>query len=666
MSNEIATYQMIKTKTTCGSDSNEAPTKTEIKAISQYLVIANDASYSNNELVKIDDISAMKEETRYTFSVTPTTMSFGAAGGNQSFTVTSSKQTYLNNVAQGNTTPVGHTNSIIGSGFSLSGDSVRAASNSSTGSRSGTVTVKQNETNSTKTISLTQSGDSISSYGDWVVKVSANPTTLPASGGTSTVTASASRTVHWASGDTTTETATPTLSISGTGFTLNGTTVTAANNPSESSRSCTVTATYSGKSASCTITQAGKAHVTNWVFQFQNGRTTETMSASYDGSSTTFGVVSTKDGAQCAFSASSSDSSWLTATVSGTTGVTVKATANTSESQRSGTITLTQEGSGKTITISVTQAGKPHVAVYVFTWTGSSTQQINHTAAKESSSTTYTVTSTKDGSPHGFSASSNVNWITTSVSVNTTVKLTISANPNTTMREGTITLTQNNSNKKLTIKVTQQPKEVETSYTFTFGGGATTKTLNFANTESTQDITIISTTQPTGVEVPFTIGSTPEWVTITDDDRGTHVKVTKNTTTSSRSGNCVFTQTASRKTITLNLTQAAGEAQPQTITFKVRFHNNHTSQLGNPSATFNPIDGASNITIGYSGTILQGGTSEYRYVTLPKSKFPLNFVSASGILDAGFTAVHITNVSCSPNRIEVPAGSEASAEVTIN
>lgn len=494
MSNEIATYQMIKTKTTYGSDSNEAPTKTEIKAISSYLVIANDASYSNNELVKIDDISAMKEETRYTFNVTPTTMSFGAAGGTQSFTVTSSKQTYLNNVAQGTATTVSHTNSITGSGFGLSGDSVSATSNSSTGSRSGTVTVKQNETNSTKTISLTQSGDTISSYGDWVVTVSANPTTLSASGGTSTVTASASRTVHWASGDTTTETATPSLSISGAGFTLSGKTVTAGSNPSEASRSCTVTATHGGKYATCTINQSGKAHVTNWVFQFRNGRTTETMSASYDGSSSTFGVVSTKDGSTIPFtSAITSGTGWLTATVSGNNSVKVQATANTSEGTRTGKITLTQTETSKTIVINVTQAGKPHVAVYVFTWTGGSTQQITCNAAKGDSNTTYTVTSTKDGSPHGFSASSNVNWITTSVSVNTTVKLTISANPNTTMREGTITLTQNDSNKTLTIKVTQQPKEAIV-FTYTLN--------NILQHTWTWDVPTSSTTKTVTIQAP--------------------------------------------------------------------------------------------------------------------------------------------------------------------
>ena len=104
-------------------------------------------------------------------------------------------------------------------------------------------------------------------YGSWVVSVSANRYTTssspcPAGGGTATITRSASRTrtQKYTSGDTSplsNETATPTLSISGTGFSLSGTTVTAANRSTTEGalRSGVVTATHSGVSKNVTIYQ---------------------------------------------------------------------------------------------------------------------------------------------------------------------------------------------------------------------------------------------------------------------------------------------------------------------------------------------------------------------------------------------------------------------------
>lgn len=106
------------------------------------------------------------------------------------------------------------------------------------------------------------------SYGSWVISVSANRYTssasaCPASGGTATITRSASRTrtQNYTSGATSAlsaETATPTLSISGAGFTLSGTTVTIASRGTTigAARTATVTATHSGVSKSITLYQA--------------------------------------------------------------------------------------------------------------------------------------------------------------------------------------------------------------------------------------------------------------------------------------------------------------------------------------------------------------------------------------------------------------------------
>lgn len=113
------------------------------------------------------------------------------------------------------------------------------------------------------TMYIYQAANSIDSYnyGSWNIAISANPTSLPATGGTSTITSSCTRskTPVYTSGSTgtaTTESATPTLAISGTGFTLSGTTVTASKN-NVAARTATVTASYSGAtSKSVTITQS--------------------------------------------------------------------------------------------------------------------------------------------------------------------------------------------------------------------------------------------------------------------------------------------------------------------------------------------------------------------------------------------------------------------------
>ena len=100
-------------------------------------------------------------------------------------------------------------------------------------------------------------------YGSWNISISANPTSLPATGGTSTITSSCTRskTPVYTSGSTgtaTTESATPTLALTTNpgGFTLNGNKLTAANNPI-GAKTATVTASYSdATSKSVSVTQA--------------------------------------------------------------------------------------------------------------------------------------------------------------------------------------------------------------------------------------------------------------------------------------------------------------------------------------------------------------------------------------------------------------------------
>lgn len=160
--------------------------------------------------------------------------------------------------------------------------------------KSQAVTWSANGKSASGTMYIYQAANSIDSYnyGSWNIAVSANPTTIAASGGTSTITSSCTRskTPIYTSGSTgtaTTESATPTLAISGAGFTLSGTTVTASKN-NVAARTAIVTASYSGAtSKSVTITQSAGPDGIGYMqiqgngvdhYIFQVGRTPNTRS----------------------------------------------------------------------------------------------------------------------------------------------------------------------------------------------------------------------------------------------------------------------------------------------------------------------------------------------------------------------------------------------------
>lgn len=129
-------------------------------------------------------------------------------------------------------------------------------------------------------------------YGSWNIGITANPTTIAASGGTSTINARCTRLkaplyTSGSMGAITIEVATPTLAISGTGFTLSGTTVTASKN-NAAARTATVTASCSGTTPqSVTITQSAGPDGIGYMqiqgngvdhYIFQVGRTPNTRS----------------------------------------------------------------------------------------------------------------------------------------------------------------------------------------------------------------------------------------------------------------------------------------------------------------------------------------------------------------------------------------------------
>jgi hypothetical protein len=162
--------------------------------------------------------------------------------------------------------------------------------------KSQVVTWSANGKSASGTMYIYQEANKIESYnyGSWNIGITANPTTIAASGGTSTITASCTRTktpvyTSGSTGTATSESATPTLALTTNpgGFTLSGNKLTAANNPI-GAKTATVTASYSGAtSKSVSVTQAAGPDGIGYMqiegngvdhYIFQVGRTPNTRS----------------------------------------------------------------------------------------------------------------------------------------------------------------------------------------------------------------------------------------------------------------------------------------------------------------------------------------------------------------------------------------------------
>lgn len=561
MSNEIATYSMILSKLSLGKSGTECPTKTQILAINSLIVIDNASTYGANECVKIDDIRKKAETWNYYLTVSPTSMSFGAGGGSKSFTVSSYKRKVLDGVEQSGDTSVSlKSTTISGTGFSLSGTTVSASANEITSNRTGTVTITQNESNKTVTISLSQDGDDVSSYGEWTISVSASPTSVSSSGGTSTITASAKRTVYWASGNVTEETGNPVLStnLGSLSSSSSPSTLTLGENTSTSSRTATINATYSGKSATCTVTQSGATPSTTYTFSINpykvnvgssGGSGSVTISSYKTVGSSTYDVDYSID--------SSTLPSWASFNKSTST-FTIQST--TSTTGRTAKVYFDQDESGKRDYAELTQTGyTPPADNYVFTWDdGSTSSKSESFQATDAVSAAITLVSTKNGSNHPWSVSSKPSWITTST---TSSKVTISASDNSgSARSGKVVLTQSGSGNTLTVNVSQGAKPAENVYVFII----TPNTYDASYSNTTFIPRTVSTKNGSNIGYSLTSGGT-DWVVVSTTGKIT-VEILKNTTSSTRSTTLVFTQNESGKTQSIEITQSG---RTPTYTFNV-------------------------------------------------------------------------------------------------
>lgn len=230
--------------------------------------------------------------------------------------------------------------------------------------------VKQSCTSSPYTFNVTKARTlevrfkaDVITYGDWVVSVSASPTTIAATGGASSITSSAVRDVFTNGTKTGIDTANPSLSISGTGFSLSGTTLSAVENTG-SLRSCIITATHGGVSKTCTVTQ--NAGVITYEYSFSVSPTF--LSFSSKGESKSFTITSTRVKVVNGTNTGISENVGYTSSVSGAdaggfsvSGTSVIASENPTTDFRDATVTLTQTNSGKTVKITLEQERKINI-----------------------------------------------------------------------------------------------------------------------------------------------------------------------------------------------------------------------------------------------------------------------------------------------------------------
>lgn len=211
----------------------------------------------------------------WTVSISASTQTIAASGGSSTITTNASRsRTWTwNGVGTTHTDTETATPTLSGSagGFTLSGKTVTASNNTTTNSRSITITATSNSVS--KSITITQSAGAkvYGNWSAWTVNISADKTSIGATGGTATISTSASRTRSYTwngvagSGGTETGNGSPTLSkISGDGSWVNPK-VTYGNNTSTSGKSTVIRATIDSTTKDITINQsAGAKQYSAW------------------------------------------------------------------------------------------------------------------------------------------------------------------------------------------------------------------------------------------------------------------------------------------------------------------------------------------------------------------------------------------------------------------
>lgn len=451
-----------------------------------------------------------------------------------------------------------------------------------------TLTVTLNGKSGSASIDVYQAENRITNVtqGAWVVSISANPSTFTEQGGTSQISASAraSRTNHWSSGATNAAsdaTGTPTLSIptAVTGFSLSGTTLTVAENKTANQRSVVVRATMDTVYKEVTVTQS--AYLVEWRYTL----TTSTPTLNFDALGTTkSGTISSyrekyingslvegsHEGVNIQVKSTSAEIQSATAAVA----ITLK--ENTTTQARTGTVVYEQVGSGKTVTITCSQAAGT-VAIreeLVIKESFPTAPNIGGTVKALVRSGYWDVVNGKDTTWHddtptvktkpSFVSSTSVTY---ELGVGYRISATMPENTSESQLSGSLNLEYGS--KTLSLGVKQAGASVAWSYELKVNNG--TQDLNQqvpAKPSGTYSFTISSkrykivngsvTSQSEDTTWTTSIPGSPSWIHVEEQSNTLIVTVDENTTTSQRSADIVIFQTGSSDTsITLTVEQQA-------------------------------------------------------------------------------------------------------------
>ena len=538
---EIATYTMIKTKTSYGSTGTECPPKKIIKTISSYISIANESSYGDNEAVKLEDISA----SAYTFTVANNSKSIGAAGGNTSAVDFTSYK-----IVNGTQTNVSYSLTSTLPSWLTWNSSTRTfnAANNLGSARIFTATFTQAESGKTVTASVTQAAVS-QTYTFTVDGGTSSSGVITKDGGESAAFNFVSTVTTNGTTTNVAYTLTSTLPSWLTWNSVNRRFTATANTGVERTATATFNQTNSGKAVTITIVQ-GEGEI---VYVFTANPTALTVD-SPAGNTNSISIVSTKTPpggsvTNVSYSiASGTLPGWLTWNAGA---MNFSVTTNTSSSSRTAEVQFVQSESGKTITITVTQAGTTYVD-WNFNIAGKTV--VNDTIGSDGGTLTYYVTSTKDGVDHGFRLTTSSGFMTPTYtgtgSQNITV--TVSANTSSTSRTDWIEYRQYDSESTIRINITQSGKAAD-AYVFTVDGStSTTKTVSASGGNVT--VSVVSTKNGATQDWSITNIST-DWLTAIKENSNVKLTASSNYTSTSRTGIITLTQAGSSKTATITVNQ---------------------------------------------------------------------------------------------------------------
>lgn len=321
-----------------------------------------------------NEVKFMPKELAYKFIATPASMNYAALDGTKNtFTVTSEKSDAINGVIlPGTTISQPYSLSSKPDWVLISGNEITVTENRTTSSRAGAVVFLQNESNLTSTITISQAAGTITenyifTFSDGSASKSWSSVSATGSSNSYAITSLKETYVNGV------KDATEDISYSGSSnvgwITVSGNGLSVSENRTTSPRSGTVTFTQSssGKQITVVVGQAAGTVTETYTFTFSDGSTSKSWpSISASGASSSYTITSTKqvyingalDRTEYPGYSSSANVNWASAS-----GSTISVLENNNTTPRSGIMTFTQSGSGKTIQVTMLQLKKSSVDI---------------------------------------------------------------------------------------------------------------------------------------------------------------------------------------------------------------------------------------------------------------------------------------------------------------